>query len=49
VALEPLRLVGPRESREVEGDAGDEAVDVGSDADPGVLHQMMMPERQSTV
>ncbi|GAA1476777.1 hypothetical protein GCM10009623_12230 [Nocardioides aestuarii] len=53
VALEPLRLVGPREPGEVHRDAVDEAVDVGADADTegrgwtGGVHEVIMPEGQS--
>ena len=48
VALETLRLVGPGQAGEVQGDAVDEAVDVGPDADAGwLLHTQIMPERES--
>jgi hypothetical protein len=43
VTLETLRLVGPGQAREVERNTGDEAVDVGADADAGKAHAPIMP------
>jgi hypothetical protein len=49
VAFEALRLVGPGEAREVQGDAVGEPVYVGADADAGELvHAKIMPETESS-
>jgi hypothetical protein len=49
MALEALRFVGPGEAGEVQGDAVDEAVHVGADADAGELvHATIMPETESS-